>query len=149
MATAILIVNYRAYDELRRCLESVARFVGPDDRIVVVDYESDDRALGRALDLPVEILAIPRPDNLGFAAGGGGPPGGSRRPRGCVGGPVGGVEGLFFLRGGAAVSGRAAGGAGFGGVSRPRAGGRRAGGAAPRHDRATAIRAFHASAFRL
>lgn len=69
MSTAVLIVNYHAYAELRRCLTSLIRYVGSDDEVVVVDYEGDEHALGRAVEGGVPVLTLPRPDNLGFAAG--------------------------------------------------------------------------------
>jgi GT2 family glycosyltransferase len=69
MATAVLIVNYRAYGDLRRCLESLVPHVAADDEIVVVDYECDGTRLARAIDVPVRVVTVPRPDNLGFAAG--------------------------------------------------------------------------------
>ncbi|MEO8260897.1 MAG: glycosyltransferase family 2 protein [Acidobacteriota bacterium] len=69
MAAAVLIVNYHAYDDLRRCLESLLPHLAADDAVVVVDYECDETALARAVDVPVRIITVPRPDNLGFAAG--------------------------------------------------------------------------------
>jgi GT2 family glycosyltransferase len=69
MATAVLIVNYHAYGDLRRCLESLVPQLSTDDEIVVVDYECDETALARAVDVAVRVATVPRPDNLGFAAG--------------------------------------------------------------------------------
>ena len=69
MSTAVLIVNYRTYDELGRCLTSLARHLASDDEVVVVDYESNRRALGEAVDGRACVLTLPRPDNRGFAAG--------------------------------------------------------------------------------
>jgi len=68
MATAVLIVNYRAYDDLSRCLASLVPHLEPADEVVVVDYESEPAALERAVG-PQPVLTLPRPDNLGFAAG--------------------------------------------------------------------------------
>src|SRR5262245_52017592 len=39
--TAIVIVNYRSYDELRECLRSLATAADPDTVIVVVDHATD------------------------------------------------------------------------------------------------------------
>jgi GT2 family glycosyltransferase len=69
MATAVLIVNYHAYDDLRRCLESLGPHLATDDEIVVVDYECVRTALERAVDVPARVTTVPRDDNLGFAAG--------------------------------------------------------------------------------
>lgn len=68
MATAVLIVNYKSYEELGRCLRSLEPYRRGDDEVIVVDYESDARALAAATDMqPVDVVA--RADNLGFAAG--------------------------------------------------------------------------------
>jgi GT2 family glycosyltransferase len=68
-STAVLIVNYRTYDVLNRCLVSLVPYLAADDEVVVVDYESDGRQLARAVDGSVPVVTVPRPDNLGFAAG--------------------------------------------------------------------------------
>jgi GT2 family glycosyltransferase len=72
VATAVLIVNYRTYDALNRCLVSLAPYLAVDDEVVVVDYESDERQLARAVggSVPsVPVVTVPRRDNRGFAAG--------------------------------------------------------------------------------
>jgi GT2 family glycosyltransferase len=69
MATAVLIVNYHAYDDLRRCLESLIPHLATDDQVAVVDYECDRTALARAIDVPLRVVTVERRDNLGFAAG--------------------------------------------------------------------------------
>src|ERR1700687_14744 len=69
VATAVLIVNYRTYDALNRCLVSLAPYVAADDEVVVIDYESDERQLARAVDGSMPVVKAPRPDNRGFAAG--------------------------------------------------------------------------------
>ena len=69
MAAAVLIVNYHAYGDLRRCLESLVPHLATDDQIVVVDYECDRTALARAIDVSVRVVTVERDDNLGFAAG--------------------------------------------------------------------------------
>ena len=48
MSTAVLIVNYRAYGDLARCLASLQPHIGDDDEVAVVDYESDAAALEAA-----------------------------------------------------------------------------------------------------
>lgn len=68
MPTAVLIVNYKAYDDLARCLESLETCLQPGDEVVVVDYESDARSLAAAI-AGRTVTALPRTDNLGFAAG--------------------------------------------------------------------------------
>lgn len=69
MATAVLIVNYRSYSELGQCLTSLSPHLAPNDEVVVVDYESDARALNEAIGDDRRIIRVPRSDNLGFAAG--------------------------------------------------------------------------------
>jgi GT2 family glycosyltransferase len=68
MSTAVLIVNYKAYDDLTRCVASLTQHLQPGDEVVVVDYESDARALAAAV-AGHSIQTLPRPDNLGFAVG--------------------------------------------------------------------------------
>jgi GT2 family glycosyltransferase len=69
MATAVLIVNYRGYDDLERCLGSLAPCLELDDEVVVVDYETDRKALRRAVSPFPRAELVPRADNRGFAAG--------------------------------------------------------------------------------
>ena len=38
---AVLIINYRTYDALDRCLTSLAPFTSDRDEVVVADWESD------------------------------------------------------------------------------------------------------------
>ena len=49
MPTAVLIVNFRTYPDLSRCLDSLSPYVQADDEIAVVDYESDPSALREAV----------------------------------------------------------------------------------------------------
>ena len=68
----MLIVHYRTYSDLARCLASVAPHVGSADEVVVVDFESDPAALKEAVTHfggAVPVVTVPRADNLGFAAG--------------------------------------------------------------------------------
>jgi hypothetical protein len=69
MATAVLIVNYRGYDDLERCLSSLEPHLALDDEVVVVDWESDRKALRRAAGRWPRAEVVPRVDNRGFAAG--------------------------------------------------------------------------------
>jgi GT2 family glycosyltransferase len=69
VATAVLIVNYRAYEDLGRCLASLDPHLRPDDEIVVVDYESQAAALCAAIAGRTRVVRMARADNLGFAAG--------------------------------------------------------------------------------
>lgn len=69
MSTAVLIVNYRGYDDLERCLGSLEPHLGLDDEVVVVDWESDRQALRRAAGRWPRAEVVPREDNRGFAAG--------------------------------------------------------------------------------
>jgi GT2 family glycosyltransferase len=69
MSVAILIVNFRAYDALERCLISVERILADGDEVVVVDHDSDEAALSRVATRCPRAAMLPRPDNPGFAAG--------------------------------------------------------------------------------
>jgi N-acetylglucosaminyl-diphospho-decaprenol L-rhamnosyltransferase len=69
VATAVLIVNYRTYEALNRCLVSLAPHLTADDEVVVVDYESDAAQLARAVAGRVGVVTVARTDNRGFAAG--------------------------------------------------------------------------------
>lgn len=69
MATAVLTVNFRGYDDLARCLESLVPQLGPDDEVIVVDNESNEERLKWVLERHPHVIAIPRTDNIGFAAG--------------------------------------------------------------------------------
>ena len=65
----MLIVNYRAYDALDRCLASLRRFSSDDDEVVVVDWESDAK-----LRAPLEasypwVRFLPSTANHGFSVG--------------------------------------------------------------------------------
>lgn len=69
MSTAVLIVNYRTYTHLARCLASLMPYLERDDEVVVVDYESDERTLAAAIPSDSRIVQLRRRDNRGFAAG--------------------------------------------------------------------------------
>jgi GT2 family glycosyltransferase len=66
-AASILIVGYRAYDELERCLASIARFE-PAAEVIVFDNAADpERAPALAARFP-RVRYEARSDNPGFAA---------------------------------------------------------------------------------
>src|SRR5262245_829036 len=69
MPSAVLIVNYRTYDELSGCLASLTPFLEHNDEVAVVDYESEPAAFDAVLAAHPRVRAVPRSDNLGFAAG--------------------------------------------------------------------------------
>jgi GT2 family glycosyltransferase len=69
MATSVLIVSYRAYEDLERCLRSVDGQLRPGDEVIVVDNESEPaRAAAVGRKFPFATI-IPSDVNLGFAAG--------------------------------------------------------------------------------
>lgn len=66
----VLIVNFKVYDELAGCLDALAADTdGANADVVVVDYESEQARLAKALAHHPRAIAIPRHDNRGFAAG--------------------------------------------------------------------------------
>lgn len=69
MSVAVLVVNFRAYDDLGRCLRALDGFLAPGDEVVVVDHESDETQLRRTVAACGRVLPLPRRDNPGFAAG--------------------------------------------------------------------------------
>lgn len=69
MPAAVLIVNYKSHGELGDCLRSLVPYLSAEDDIVVIDYESDARALDDAIGIGRSVTTVRRPDNLGFAAG--------------------------------------------------------------------------------
>jgi len=69
MSTSVLVVNFRAYDDLERCLQSLEPQLRPDDEVIVVDNESHEaRTVSIARAFPY-VSTIPSAVNLGFAAG--------------------------------------------------------------------------------
>ncbi|MCA1584385.1 MAG: glycosyltransferase family 2 protein [Acidobacteria bacterium] len=65
---AALIVNYRTYDDLGRCLSSLDRYE-PSLDIVVVDYESHPGGVAELQQRWPRVRVIPSAGNDGFAAG--------------------------------------------------------------------------------
>ncbi len=68
MSTAVLIVNYHAYADLDRCLQSLGPALGPDDEVVVVDNESEPAAAARLHDRHPRVRVLVEDRNRGFAA---------------------------------------------------------------------------------
>ena len=69
MSTSVLIVNFRAYEDLDRCLQSLETQIRPGDDVIVLDNETQESraaAIGRKFPF---VLIIPSTVNLGFAAG--------------------------------------------------------------------------------
>ncbi len=66
---AVLIVNFKAYEHLRRCLRSLVPLLCACDEVVVVDQESTDASLkGLAPEFPA-VRVCASTANIGFAAG--------------------------------------------------------------------------------
>jgi N-acetylglucosaminyl-diphospho-decaprenol L-rhamnosyltransferase len=67
-SVSILIVGYHAYEELDRCLSSLARYE-PDAEVIVVDHDAD-RTRGSALAAAhAHVTYLARGGNPGFGAG--------------------------------------------------------------------------------
>lgn len=66
---AILIVNYRVYDDLARVLDTLARTRRPDDDVVVFDQASDTVRLAPIRAAHPWAIYLPHAENVGFAAG--------------------------------------------------------------------------------
>ena len=65
----VLIVNYRAYDELEGCLDALESVRSIFRQVVVVDHESSRERASRLTARFPWIELIARPTNTGFAAG--------------------------------------------------------------------------------
>ena len=68
MTATIVIVNYRAYAELRDCLASLAR-VEPEADVVVIDHDADLRQGGALAAAFPRVSYRPTAANPGFGAG--------------------------------------------------------------------------------
>ena len=66
---SILIVNYRTYEELASCLDSLRPFLADDLEVIVVDHASEPVAAARLLQRFPWIQFIDVSSNPGFAAG--------------------------------------------------------------------------------
>ena len=69
LSVAVLIVNYKGYDDLDRALASLTPVLADDDEVAVVDQESDAAAFRRVLAPYPRVIAVPNAANSGFAAG--------------------------------------------------------------------------------
>jgi GT2 family glycosyltransferase len=65
----LVIVNYRSYEELTRCLASLEPSRGVLNQITVVDHESDLAAAARVSGMFPWITMVERTTNEGFATG--------------------------------------------------------------------------------
>src|SRR4051794_36637651 len=68
-AVDIVIVNYRSYDELARCLASLEPSRGAFDQVTVIDHESDLTAASRLQQRFPWATLVERTTNEGFATG--------------------------------------------------------------------------------
>ena len=68
-AVDLVIVNYRSYEELTRCLEALELSRSVLNRVTVVDHESDLGAAGRVAGRFPWVTMIERTVNEGFATG--------------------------------------------------------------------------------
>jgi N-acetylglucosaminyl-diphospho-decaprenol L-rhamnosyltransferase len=66
---AVLIINYRTYDALDRCLASLGPFTSETDEVVVVDWQSEAARREAIASRHHGVRFISRADNLGFSAG--------------------------------------------------------------------------------
>jgi hypothetical protein len=66
---SILIVNYRSYEEIGSCLESLGRFLADDVEVIVVDHESDRIAAADLTRMFPRVQFVAVDHNPGFAAG--------------------------------------------------------------------------------
>jgi GT2 family glycosyltransferase len=66
---SVLIVNFRAYDELTSCLNALERYLGDDLEVIVVDHASESTAASRLLKRFPWTRLIEMDANPGFAAG--------------------------------------------------------------------------------
>jgi GT2 family glycosyltransferase len=66
---SVLIVNYRAYEELASCLDSLRHYLSDDLEVIVVDHASEAAGVDSILTRFPWVQLIPQPTNPGFAAG--------------------------------------------------------------------------------
>jgi GT2 family glycosyltransferase len=69
LSVAVLIVNFRVYDELDAALASLDRALDPADEVIVIDQESDAVALAGVAAHHPRVVMVPQESNTGFAAG--------------------------------------------------------------------------------
>jgi N-acetylglucosaminyl-diphospho-decaprenol L-rhamnosyltransferase len=66
---SVLIVNFRSYEELTGCLESLRRHLADDIEVIVVDHQSDPEAADRLEREFAWVRLIALTDNPGFGSG--------------------------------------------------------------------------------
>lgn len=66
---AVLIVNYRTYEALSRCLASLMPHCAGDDEVVVVDWATSADEVARLRAMFPRVHWLPDAGNAGFAAG--------------------------------------------------------------------------------
>jgi GT2 family glycosyltransferase len=66
---SVLIVNFRAYDELTECLGAVAPHLGNDLEVILVDHDSEPMAAGQLKVRFPWVQLVEVRQNPGFAAG--------------------------------------------------------------------------------
>ena len=69
MHVAVIIINYRTFDALDRCLASLRPHVSDGDEVVVVDWESDAMRREEIAKRHPWVRWMAREDNRGFSAG--------------------------------------------------------------------------------
>jgi N-acetylglucosaminyl-diphospho-decaprenol L-rhamnosyltransferase len=69
LPVAVLIINYRVYEELDGALTSLRPFLRTSDEVVVVDQESDAGRLAAIERRHPAVTFVPTRRNVGFAAG--------------------------------------------------------------------------------
>jgi len=69
VSVAVLIVNYRTYEALDRCLTSLQPFLGEGDEVVVVDWVTDQASRRPLAARHLFVTWVPSIENLGFAVG--------------------------------------------------------------------------------
>jgi len=65
---AVVIVNFRVYEELDRALVSVAAVTGPTDEVVVFDQVSDASSVAQVSARHPQVAWLVSHENVGFAA---------------------------------------------------------------------------------
>lgn len=69
MRVAVLIVNYRTYGALDRCLTSLRKYTSDEDEVAVVDWVSDEKLREDLAARHRRVRFLPHAGNRGFSAG--------------------------------------------------------------------------------
>lgn len=64
----VIIVNWNAGDQLRRCIASLGREISLVERIIIVDNASIDGSLAGIEDMGLPVIIVRNGENRGFAA---------------------------------------------------------------------------------